>query len=145
MSKFSCNPVIQFLNQMVLISEPPTFNNILIFLNGPTRPLFLLFSVFSNKHYNFYNNNVKKCLSIMWCWDSTHDLLKANLLLWPLDQGSHTCGWSTYWIFSRLILSTKINKKTGRDWPIKSNNPISRIRLFQFNIVKIKNKRNLIS
>ena len=27
---------------------------------GQPRPLFRLFSVFSNKHYNFYNNNMWK-------------------------------------------------------------------------------------
>ena len=39
---------------------------------GQPRPLFRLFSVFSNKHhYNFYNKYMwKKCPSSIWCRDS---------------------------------------------------------------------------
>ena len=39
--------------------------------NGPTPASFHLFSVFSNKHYNFLQQiDVKKCRSSIWCWDS---------------------------------------------------------------------------
>ena len=50
------------------------------FKMGQPRPLFCLFSVFSNKHhYNFYNKCVKKCPSNIQCRDSN---------LWPLELES---------------------------------------------------------
>ena len=44
----------------------------IVFLKmGQPRPLFRLFSVFSNKHYKFLQQiYVKKCASSIWCWDS---------------------------------------------------------------------------
>ena len=41
------------------------------FKMGQPRPLFRLFSVFSNKHYKFLQQiYVKKCPSSIWCRDS---------------------------------------------------------------------------
>ena len=38
---------------------------------GQPRPLFRLFSVFSNKHYKFLQQiYVKRCPYSIWCWDS---------------------------------------------------------------------------
>ena len=38
---------------------------------GQPWPLFNLFSVFSNKHYNFFKTNIcDKCPSSIRCWDS---------------------------------------------------------------------------
>ena len=40
------------------------------FLNGPTPASFSFIFVFSDTHYNFYNNkNAKNCPSSIWCWD----------------------------------------------------------------------------
>ena len=56
-------------------TSPPVFNfepkQLITFFKkmGQPRPLFCLFSVFSNKHYNFY---VKKCPSSIWCGNQTH-------------------------------------------------------------------------
>ena len=45
-------------------------SNVLLKMGLP-RPLFRLFSVFSNKHYKFLQQiYVKKCPSSIWCWDS---------------------------------------------------------------------------
>ena len=47
------------------------------FLNGPTPTSFHLFSVFSNKQYNFLQQiNVKKCPSSRWRWNSNPRRLK---------------------------------------------------------------------
>ena len=49
----------------------------LTFLNGPTPAFFRLFSVFSNKQYNFTTNQFEKCQSSIWCWDSN---------TWPFEH-----------------------------------------------------------
>ena len=43
-------------------------------------PLFRLFSVFSNKHNNFYNNNIEKYPSIIRCRDSNPQPLERESL-----------------------------------------------------------------
>ena len=42
------------------------------FFNGPSSASFSFICVFTNKHYKAYNKYlyVKKCPSIIWCWDS---------------------------------------------------------------------------
>ena len=47
------------------------------FSMGHFRALFRLFSVFSNKHYSFYNN-VKICPSNMWYWDLNSQSLEKE-------------------------------------------------------------------
>ena len=47
---------------------------------GQPRPLFRLFSVFSNKHYNFYNKIYEKCPSSIQCRDSNPRPLKRESL-----------------------------------------------------------------
>ena len=52
------------------------------------------FSVFSNKHYNFYNKYLWKNVHPVYIAGiQTHDLKNMNLLLKPQDQGSrpHFC------------------------------------------------------
>ena len=68
---------------------------------GQPQPLFHLFSVFSNKLYNFYNK---------WMWKHvhpvygagirTHDLSNKSRHPKPLDQGSRPCP-STHLYFTR--------------------------------------------
>ena len=53
------------------------------------RPLFRLFSVYSNKHYNFYNIYMwKNVHSVYSAGIQTHDLQNVSLFPKPLDQGS---------------------------------------------------------
>ena len=56
---------------------------------GHPRPLFRLFSVFSNKQYNFYNKSMWKNVHPVYStgiW--THNLLNMSRHPLPLDQGS---------------------------------------------------------
>ena len=75
-------------------TSPPVFNfepkQLITFFKkmGQPRPLFCLFSVFSNKHYNFY---VKKCPSSIWCWDSNPRPLESESLPITTRPGLPPC------------------------------------------------------
>ena len=60
----------------------------ILFLIGNPRTLFRLFSVFSNKQYNLYNESMRKNIHpVSGAGIRTHDLLNTSCLPWPLDQG----------------------------------------------------------
>ena len=67
-------------------SDRESFYSIVFFLIGQPRPLFHLFSVFSNKQYNFYNKSMCKKCHVHPVYSArirTHDLRNVSLL--PVD------------------------------------------------------------
>ena len=79
---------------------------------GQPRPLFRLFSVFSNKqHYNSYNKNIcgKNVHPVYCAGIQTHDLRNVCLFPLPLDQGSRPLNGEVIWQANDTSLSKELH------------------------------------
>ena len=110
-------------------SDHTDYNTTFFKKMGQPRPLFRLLSVFSNKHYNFYNNNM---------WKYVHPVYGAGIRTHDHKNFNTTWKWLNlklqYFLHRWNSLAISRNEPHERNWNFDFNSDLHQ--KFNFQILK---------